>query len=221
MCGGDLQLPTRAFRVLPLRGDGGGRSCAIRCPSYLSLERQSRADRCALRVRMGMNESRRVIRIARPWVANTPPQIKKHISYFGGDPESITAIGESAGAGMSRQWRLHVEMILTMEAGVINYLSTTPHLHVHVPRIILESSTCWSIALLRPAQAQSSFAAVCSAFDIDPNSEHVVAQLRKVDVYQLMDKTGFARAAMRPVWDDVTITSDPREVLENPGLWGA
>ena len=94
-----------------------------------------------------------------------------------------------------------------------------PQLHLKIPRIILSSSTCLSIQLLRASEAQSWFDAVCQKFSVDPTSLEPVTQLRDVDVEELIAKTDFAKSSFRPIWDDVTITFDPREAVVKPSLW--
>ncbi|OAA61816.1 Carboxylesterase, type B [Niveomyces insectorum RCEF 264] len=126
--------------------------------------------------------------------------IKAHIAHFGGDPDNITAVGESAGAGM------------------IHMLSLVPDLHIHIPRIILSSSTCMSIQLLRPAEAQSNFDAICRKLGV-PSSDVAVEELRNMTVDKLVEETWFVSSGYRPIWDDITITSDPRHAVFQPELW--
>ncbi|KAL1869687.1 hypothetical protein VTK73DRAFT_3061 [Phialemonium thermophilum] len=104
-------------------------------------------------------------------------------------------------------------------SGTINYLVLTPQLQIHIPRIILSSSTCASIQLLRPSQAQSWFDAVCEKLHIDPRSDRSVAQLRDVATEKLIEESSFALSSFRPIWDDITITADAREVFSNPYVW--
>lgn len=75
-----------------------------------------------------------------------------------------------------------------------------------------------SIQLLRPAEAQSSFNAICHKFGI-VSPEFAVEQLRSVPVDKLVEETWFANSTFRPVWDDITIKTDPRQALFLPDLW--
>ncbi|KAL2208321.1 alpha/beta-hydrolase [Sarocladium strictum] len=129
--------------------------------------------------------------------------VKQNIAHFGGDPENITAIGESAGAG------------------TINYLVLSPQLKVHVRRVIMCSSTCSTIQLLREDQAQQSFDTLCRQLDIDPERPNAdaVSKLRETPVEQLLRHGSSISHAFRPTWDDITIGSDPRQVVFKPELW--
>ncbi|CAK7210608.1 hypothetical protein SBRCBS47491_000830 [Sporothrix bragantina] len=122
--------------------------------------------------------------------------LRENVAHFGGDPENITAIGESAGAG------------------AIHHLMTVPQLYVDIPRIILSSSTCMSIQLLRAHEAQKAYDEIC-----DKLGANSVEELRNVSVEKLVEETWFASTTFRPIWDDITITSDPREVAFDPERW--
>ncbi|CAK7199408.1 hypothetical protein SEUCBS139899_002088 [Sporothrix eucalyptigena] len=122
--------------------------------------------------------------------------LRDNIEHFGGDPENITAIGESAGAG------------------AIHHLMTVPQLYVDIPRIILSSSTCMSIQLLRAEEAQQACDAIC-----DKLGAKTAEDLRNFPVDQLVENTWFASTTFRPTWDDITITSDPREAAFDTTRW--
>ncbi|CAK7231488.1 hypothetical protein SCUCBS95973_007935 [Sporothrix curviconia] len=122
--------------------------------------------------------------------------LRENIANFGGDAENITAIGESAGAG------------------AIHHLMTVPQLYVDIPRIILSSSTCMSIQLLRAQEAQQAYDDICEKLGAKS-----VEDLRKAPVEKLVEESWFASTTFRPIWDDITITSDPREAVFDSQRW--
>lgn len=103
--------------------------------------------------------------------------------------------------------------------GIINYLVSTPQLQIHVPRIILSSSTSASLQILRSSQAQSWYNSICQKLHIDLSLNASVASLRSLPVEELISATSFAHSAFGPIWDEITITSDSRKVLFDPELW--
>ncbi|KAL1895946.1 hypothetical protein Sste5346_005045 [Sporothrix stenoceras] len=128
--------------------------------------------------------------------------LKENIHHFCGDPDNITAVGESAGAG------------------AIHHLMTVPQLFVDVPRIILSSSTFMSIQLLRADEAQRAFDAICQKLGVTgTSSTDIVHQLRDLPVDRLVEESWFMSTTFRPIWDDITITEDPREVAFDPTRW--
>jgi carboxylesterase type B len=106
-------------------------------------------------------------------------------------------------------------------SGTINYLVLSPQLQVHVRRVIMCSSTCSTIQLLREDQAQQSFDTLCRHLNIDPEYPNgdAVSKLRDIPVEQLLSHGSSISHAFRPTWDDVTISSDPRQVVFKPELW--
>lgn len=128
--------------------------------------------------------------------------LKENIHNFGGDPDNITAVGESAGAG------------------AIHHLMTVPQLFVDIPRVILSSSTFMSIQLLRADEAQRAFDAICQKLGVTgTSSTDIVHQLRDIPVEQLVEDSWFMSLTFRPIWDDITITEDPREVAFDAARW--
>lgn len=128
--------------------------------------------------------------------------LKDNIHHFGGDPDNITAVGESAGAG------------------AIHHLMTVPQLFVDIPRIILSSSTFMSIQLLRADEAQRAFDAICQKLGVTGSSSaRIMEQLRDIPVERLVEDSWFMSTTYRPIWDDITITEDPREVAFDPQRW--
>jgi hypothetical protein len=103
--------------------------------------------------------------------------------------------------------------------GMLNYLALIPGLQLKIPRLILSSSTCFSTQLLRSKEAELWYDRVCEKLQISPNASNVSSQLREVPVEDLVTKSSFALSAFRPIWDDITITFDPREVVRNSSLW--
>jgi hypothetical protein len=75
------------------------------------------------------------------------------------------------------------------------------------------------VQLLRSQEAELWYDRVCEKLKIAPNAPDVLSQLREVHVEDLVTKSSFALSAFRPVWDNVTITLDPREVIRNSSLW--
>ncbi|KAH8805133.1 Alpha/Beta hydrolase protein [Xylogone sp. PMI_703] len=127
--------------------------------------------------------------------------VKNRISNFGGDPDNITGIGESAGAV------------------ILNYLALFRHLHVKVPRMILSSTTVFAHHPILASEAQTWFDSICDKCGVPRNTEETVSLLRQIPVESLILHTNFARSAFRPTWDDITITYDARSVLKDPSLW--
>ncbi|KAH8819383.1 Alpha/Beta hydrolase protein [Xylogone sp. PMI_703] len=127
--------------------------------------------------------------------------VKENISSFGGDPTQITGIGESAGAVT---W---------------NYLAVYSQLHVHIPRLVLSSSTLFANQLIRAQDAQKTFDNICIKNGILPVDKESVSLLRQIPVDQLISTSHCARNTFRPIWDGITITCDPRNVLNDPAMW--
>lgn len=107
------------------------------------------------------------------------------------------------------------------QSGTINYLVLSPQLQVHVRRVIMCSSTCSTIQLLREDQAQQSFDTLCRALNVDLHHPHEgpVSRLRAIPLELLLNQGSSISHAFRPTWDDITISSDPREVVFKPELW--
>lgn len=97
----------------------------------------------------------------------------------------------------------------------------SPQLQVHVQRVIMCSSTCSTIQLLRQDQAQQSFDTLCKQLNIDPEhpNRDAVSKLRDTSVEHLLSHGSSINYAFRPTWDDITISSDPRQVVFKPELW--
>lgn len=106
-----------------------------------------------------------------------------------------------------------------LNIGILNYLALIPGLHLKVPRLILSSSTCFSTQLLRPREAESWFDRVCHELKISPDLTDVLVQLRQVSADNFVERTSFALSAFRPIWDNVTISFDPREIVRNVSFW--
>jgi hypothetical protein len=102
---------------------------------------------------------------------------------------------------------------------ILSYFSLFKHLNVKIPRMILSSSTVFSNHALLASEAQTWFDAICEKSGIPPNTEDPVSALRKMSVGALVASSNFARNGFRPIWDDITITYDPRRVLDDPSLW--
>jgi hypothetical protein len=88
--------------------------------------------------------------------------------------------------------------------------------------MIFSSSTIFSNHILLPPEAQSIFDAVCRNAGIETtagSSTGAVDALRALPVEDLIAISNGARSAYRPIWDDITISSDPRQVLHEPSLW--
>jgi hypothetical protein len=85
--------------------------------------------------------------------------------------------------------------------------------------MIFSSSTCFSVQLLRSEEAELWFHRVCDRLGIPPDSSDVVHQLQDIDIDDLITRSSFALSAFRPIWDNITITFDPREVVRNCSLW--
>ena len=124
--------------------------------------------------------------------------LRDNVTHFGGDPEKITAIGESAGAS------------------AVHHLATVPQLYVDTPRKILSSSTCMTVQLSRAHEVQKSYDAICEKL-----GTRTVDELRNIPLERLIEETWFARTAFRPTWDDITITSDPREAAFDSQRWNS
>lgn len=60
---------------------------------------------------------------------------------------------------------------------------------------------------------------VCEKLQISPTAPNVSSRLRAIGVEDLVTKSSFALSAFRPIWDDVTLTFDPREVIRDSSLW--
>ena len=102
---------------------------------------------------------------------------------------------------------------------ILNYFSLIKHLNVKIPRMILSSSTVFSNHPLLASEAQTWFNKICKKSDIPPNMADPVSALRSLPVETLVANSHFARNAFRPIWDDITITYDPRQVLSDDSLW--
>ena len=109
--------------------------------------------------------------------------------------------------------------MLITKLATLSYLSLIRHLHVHIPRMILSSSTVFSNQLLRATDAEASYDAICTRNGICAGAVNAVAALRELPVETLIANSAFAHSAFRPIWDDVTITSDPRKAVQDPSLW--
>lgn len=72
---------------------------------------------------------------------------------------------------------------------------------------------------MRSKEAELWYDRICEELNISPNATDTLSQLEAVDVEDLIAKSSFAHSAFRPIWDDVTITSDPREVVQDSSLW--
>ena len=101
----------------------------------------------------------------------------------------------------------------------LNYLSLFAHLNIKIPRVILSSSTIFASNLLLASEAQTWFDAICMQSGIPLDTTDPVSALRQLPVETLVSKSNFARDAFQPIWDDVTITNDPRRILSDPSLW--
>jgi hypothetical protein len=85
--------------------------------------------------------------------------------------------------------------------------------------MIFSSSTCFSVQLLRSEEAELWFHRVCDRLGIPPDSSDVVHHLQDIDIDDLITRSSFALSAFRPIWDNITITFDPREIVRNCSLW--
>jgi len=72
---------------------------------------------------------------------------------------------------------------------------------------------------MRAGEAQKWFDMICERNGIMPGAEGCVEQLRLVPIQELVTKSAFAESSFRPTWDDVTITEDPRKVIDDASLW--
>lgn len=72
---------------------------------------------------------------------------------------------------------------------------------------------------MRSKEAKLWYDRICEKLNILPDATDALKQLQAVDVECLINRSSFAHSAFRPIWDDVTITSDPREVLRHSSLW--
>lgn len=130
--------------------------------------------------------------------------ISKYIAAVGGDPDRVTAVGESAG-GIS----------------IGNQL-----LAAHPPRI--QQAVCMSgLAITLPPwtmdKHEELFRATCYHFDIDPSQSDVLDRLRQIPQRDLADATpaiqGVPAGSGNPCIDGWFYAKDPLEIPEQAPDW--
>jgi para-nitrobenzyl esterase len=137
--------------------------------------------------------------------------IKKNISKFGGDPENITIMGESAGS-----ISVTTLMGLPQSKGLFS-------------KAIAESGTCYKyLRTLEDASRRTSRFLECAHVKRDQKPEDVVASLRKLSskdivratAKQLADNMLEACVVFAPVLDGDFVPEDPAEAIRKGSAAG-
>ncbi|GLA74415.1 hypothetical protein AtubIFM55763_005657 [Aspergillus tubingensis] len=127
--------------------------------------------------------------------------VQRYIATLGGDPDNVTAVGESAG-GIS----------------ISNQLAAT-----HPPsfrRAVCMSGLSVSIPPWTMEQHEALFQAVCRYFKIDASQPHVLDRLRQIPQQEMANATpaiqGVLSGTGNPCLDRWFYQSDPSEIQKAP-----
>ncbi|KAJ4291030.1 hypothetical protein N0V90_010227 [Kalmusia sp. IMI 367209] len=111
--------------------------------------------------------------------------IKAHISSFGGDPNNITAFGESAGSAAVLMQLFSIEPLFK--------------------RAIAMSGTPIMLKPLSPAEAEDTYKTMMTAFDLDKSSvEERIHYLTSIESERLVEKTPMT-ARLAPFVDGIML----------------
>lgn len=127
--------------------------------------------------------------------------VQRYITQFGGDPDRVTLVGESAGGISISNQLLAAHPSKFTQAVCMSGLATS------IPAWTLE-------------QHEVLFTEVCKHFGIDPGSPNVLDQLRLIDQAKLAEATpaiqGVESGTGNPCLDDWFYAKDPRSIHAAP-----